>query len=75
MASEDQEPARLAGTRPPAAAAVFRCLKCKKSLSCERSLRRHMMTHEDVVHSCQLCGKEYTRTDSVLRHQKKYHPS
>jgi len=85
MSLEDQEQARpTAGravaarpavARPAAVAEVFLCVKCKKCLSCESSLRRHMMTHEDVVHACQLCGKEYTRTDSVLRHQKKYHPS
>jgi len=55
-------------------ATKFSCPECHQILGCESSLRRHMLIHEDVVYSCQLCGLEYKRQDSVRRHQRKYHP-
>ncbi|NWI93217.1 ZN783 protein, partial [Pitta sordida] len=49
----------------------WRCIYCKKTLSCSMSLRRHLRTHlRDRPYSCSSCSKCFTRQNHLLRHQK-----
>lgn len=55
-----------------------RCEVCGYSSPLPKDLKRHEKTHGDIQDrpfECQECGKPYTRSDNLSRHQKKKHPS
>ena len=45
----------------------FKCTKCGKVLRQKQALRRHLVKHTDEL-ACQLCGKQFGRTDDLFQH-------
>ena len=53
----------------------FECTSCGKTSGDKKSMRRHVETHMDVRHSCQLCDKASKTRVGLAQHYAKYHSS
>ena len=53
----------------------FECTSCGKTSGDRKSMRRHVETHLDVRHSCQLCDKVSKTRVGLAQHYSKYHGS
>ena len=53
----------------------FECTSCGKTSGDRKSMRRHVETHMDVSHSCQLCDKVSKTRVGLAQHYSKYHGS
>ena len=53
----------------------FECTSCGKTSGDRKSMRRHVETHLDVTHSCQLCDKVSKTRVGLAQHYSKYHSS
>ncbi|XP_052765283.1 zinc finger protein 768-like isoform X6 [Mya arenaria] len=48
----------------------FQCEYCKKCFGSKSNRARHMKIHEGgMLHSCDLCGKQFLRHDAMKRHK------
>ena len=50
----------------------YQCNDCKKLLKSKRTLRKHMIRCKEKGCVCKVCGKAYSKFDSLARH-KLYH--
>ena len=53
----------------------FECTSCGKTSGDRKSMRRHVETHMDMRHSCQLCDKVSKTRVGLAQHYSKYHGS
>jgi len=51
----------------------FNCKSCQKKTSSKQSILRHVETHLDMVHSCNLCGKQSKTRVGLAQHYAKFH--
>ena len=51
----------------------FNCKSCQKKTSSKQSILRHVETHLDMVHSCNLCGKRSKTRVGLAQHYAKFH--
>ena len=54
---------------------TFECTNCGKSCADKKGIRRHVETHMDMRHSCQLCDKVSKTRVGLAQHYAKYHSS
>ena len=54
---------------------TFECTNCGKSCADKKGIRRHVETHVDMRHSCQLCDKVSKTRVGLAQHYAKYHSS
>ena len=53
----------------------YNCKYCNKSFVHRGTRHRHQKTHdEDIIYSCDICGKEMVRKDYLLSHYRTQHP-
>ena len=51
----------------------FNCKSCQKKTSSKQSILRHVETHLDMVHSCNLCRKQSKTRVGLAQHYAKFH--
>ena len=52
----------------------FPCDQCTKTFLTKSTLARHQQgVHDDIIYNCDLCGKRYSRLDTLNYHIKKSH--
>ena len=54
---------------------TFECTNCGKSCADKKGIRRHVETHMDMRHSCQLCDRVSKTRVGLAQHYAKYHSS
>ncbi|CAG0880560.1 unnamed protein product, partial [Cyprideis torosa] len=60
------------GEKPYGASGVRQCQLCPSVFAESGSLKNHMKTHTgETPFECNLCGKQVTRSSSMLRHKKR----
>lgn len=55
--------------------AVYTCLHCNRDYQKRHHLQRHLKTHDSKKkeYECDICGKLFTRCDTVQRHKREIH--
>ena len=53
---------------------IFQCEFCEKRFQNNSKLERHKATHVKLTsHTCDVCGKPFSRRDNMIQHKKKKH--
>jgi len=51
----------------------FKCTSCQKMTASKQSITRHVETHLDLAHNCDLCGKVSRTRVGLAQHYAKFH--
>ena len=51
----------------------FKCKSCEKRTANKQAIMRHAETHLDMVHSCNLCGRQSKTRVGLAQHYARFH--
>ena len=53
----------------------FSCNTCGKVMAQKRDMKRHVESHLDIKHECEICGQRSKTSNALRMHYKIYHKS